>query len=221
MIFRAVRFTERWRRAWRRQRMGTSGEPVQETLAANIRRARLERGLSLSELSRRSSIGKATLSQLEAGAGNPTIETVFSLSRALELPISDLFDSRRGGMQVVRADEQEVLRGEAVELRMLRRIESTDAIVEIYDQRVREGASQRSLGHVGTEHTIVQVGRLRVEVGDGAAELGPGDSVAFDAAQPHGYTAVNGPVRSVLLLQYGPNHTPNTHGTPTAGGADE
>ena len=58
-------------------------ESVRDMLAANLRRARVERGLSLSEVSRRSSIGKSTLSQLEAGTGNPTIETVFSLSRAL------------------------------------------------------------------------------------------------------------------------------------------
>lgn len=180
-------------------------ESVRDMLAANLRRARVERGLSLSEVSRRSSIGKSTLSQLEAGTGNPTIETVFSLSRALELPISELLDTSRGtGMTVVRAAELDVLSGEAVDLRMLRRIELDDAILEVYDQQVRAEGSQRSLGHVGTEHTIVQAGRLRVEVQGSTAELGPGDCVAFDATQPHGYTALDGPVRSVLLLQYRP-----------------
>lgn len=74
--------------------MDASGDSVRDVLAGNLRRARLHLGLSLSELSRRSRIGKATLSQLESGAGNPTIETVFSLSRALEVPISDLLDHR-------------------------------------------------------------------------------------------------------------------------------
>ncbi|GAB3497364.1 helix-turn-helix domain-containing protein [Amycolatopsis cihanbeyliensis] len=187
--------------------MNGTGESVRDLLAANLRRARAERGLSLSELSRRSMIGKATLSQLEAGAGNPTIETVFSLSRALELPITDLLDHRQpAGMTVVRADEVEVLSGEAVDLRPLRRIETEDAIFEVYDQQVRPGGRQSSLGHVGVEHTIVQAGRLRVEVDGGSAELGPGDCVAFDAVLPHAYTAVEGPVRSVLLLQYRPGN---------------
>ena len=187
--------------------METSGESVRDMLAANLRRARAELGLSLSEVSRRSAIGKSTLSQLEAGTGNPTIETVFSLSRALELPISELLDTRRGsGMTVVRADELDVLSGEAIDLRMLRRIELDDAIVEVYDQQVRAAGSQRSLGHVGTEHTIVQAGRLRVEVQGSTADLGPGDCVAFDATQSHSYTALEGPVRSVLLLQYRPGN---------------
>ncbi|RFU36781.1 XRE family transcriptional regulator [Actinomadura logoneensis] len=172
-------------------------------LAENLRRARAERGLSLSELSRRSKIGKATLSQLEAGAGNPTIETVFSLSRALEVPISDLLDNERpNGLTVVRAADVEVLSGAAVDLRPLRGIESGDAIVEVYDQQVRTDSRQDSLGHVGTEHTIVQAGRLGVRVDGREVELGPGDYVGFDGLLPHSYTALDGPVRSVLLLQY-------------------
>ncbi|RMI37143.1 XRE family transcriptional regulator [Actinomadura harenae] len=172
-------------------------------LAENLRRARAERGLSLSELSRRSKIGKATLSQLEAGAGNPTIETVFSLSRALEVPISDLLDNDRpNGLTVVRSADVEVLAGAGVDLRPLRGIESGDAIFEVYDQQVRAASRQDSLGHVGTEHTIVQSGRLGVRVDGREVELGPGDYVGFDGLLPHSYTALDGPVRSVLLLQY-------------------
>ncbi|MGV9351929.1 helix-turn-helix domain-containing protein [Streptomyces misionensis] len=176
---------------------------VRRMLAVNLRRARARRGLSLSELSRRSKIGKATLSQLESGTGNPTIETVFSLSRVLQVPISDLLDARPAGeLTVVRAAETEVLSGEGVDLRPLQRIESGDAVIEVFDQRVRAGCTQESLGHVGTEHTIVQAGRLGVRVEREEVELGPGDYVRFDASRPHAYTAPDGEVRSVLLLQY-------------------
>jgi transcriptional regulator with XRE-family HTH domain len=172
-------------------------------LAANLRRARKQRDLSISELSRVSGIGKATLSQLESGTGNPTIETVFSLSRALGLPISDLLDNQGSGdVTVVRAADVEVLSGQGVDLRQLRRIEAGGAIVEVYDQRVRAGCRQESQGHAGTEHTVVQSGTLRVEVDGRRVELGAGDYMAFDAAQPHSYTAPEGEVRSVLLLQY-------------------
>ncbi|WP_455361460.1 helix-turn-helix domain-containing protein [Streptomyces sp. SYSU K21746] len=176
---------------------------IQEMLAGNLKRARNLRGLSISELSRRSRIGKATLSQLESGSGNPTIETVFSLSRALEMPVSDLLDTRPpGGLTVVRAADVEVLVGEGVDLRALQRIETGDTILEVYDQQFRAGCRQKSLGHAGTEHTVVQSGRLSVDVDGHEVELGPGDYVAFDASLPHGYVAVGDPVRSVLLLQY-------------------
>jgi len=179
------------------------GPSIRDMLAVNLRTARAARSLSLSELSRRSGIGKATLSQLEAGTGNPTIETVFSLSRALEVAISDLLDHRpRGGLTVVRAADVEVLRGEGVDLRPLRRIEAESSVFEVYDQVVRGDAPQRSQGHVGVEHTVVQAGGLRVEVGGRTVDLGPGDYVAFDAREPHSYVALEAPVHSVLLLQY-------------------
>ena len=56
-------------------------EQAGQVLAANLRALRGQAGLSLSELARRSGIAKGTLSQLESGTGNPTIETVFSLSK--------------------------------------------------------------------------------------------------------------------------------------------
>ncbi|MEZ0094020.1 helix-turn-helix domain-containing protein [Streptacidiphilus sp. EB129] len=187
--------------------MSASEGSVRDVLAANLKRVRTERGLSISELSRRSKIGKATLSQLESGTGNPTIETVFSLSRVLEVPISDLVDRRpSGGVTVVRGDDVEVISGEGVDLRPLRRIESGDSVFEVYDQQVRAGCTQESLGHVGSEHTVVQAGWLGVRVNGREVELGPGDYVGFDAALPHSYTALDGPVRSVLLLHHRAEH---------------
>ncbi|KIF66591.1 XRE family transcriptional regulator [Streptomyces sp. AcH 505] len=183
--------------------MKSPNSSVRDVLAANLRRERTRRGLSLSELSRLSKIGKATLSQLESATGNPTIETVFSLSRALELPISDLLDTQYAdAVTVVRAAETDVLSGAGVDLRALRRIEAGGVIMEVYDQQVRDGSRQPSLGHAGTEHTVVQAGRLNVEVDGHRLELGPGDYVSFDGSLPHCYSAPEGPVRSVLLLQY-------------------
>ncbi|MFJ9407528.1 helix-turn-helix domain-containing protein [Streptomyces sp. NPDC101393] len=202
--------------------MGDPEGSIRDMVAANLRRARTRRGLSLSELSRRSRIGKATLSQLESGTGNPTIETVFSLSRALEVPVSELLDTRPpGGLRVVRGEQVEVLSGEGVDLRPLQRIEAGEVIVEVYDQQVRAGCRQNSLGHVGTEHTIVQSGRLGVEVDGQRVDLGPGDYVGFDAVLPHSYVADGDGVRSVLLLQYRADqrlHDAAPHGVPDGSG---
>jgi transcriptional regulator with XRE-family HTH domain len=173
-------------------------------LAANLRRARSGLGLSISELSRLSGIGKATLSQLESGAGNPTIETVFSLSRTLRMPISDLLDASTAEPTVVRGADVEVLRGAGVDLRPLSRLETGESIVELYDQRVRAGRRQDSDGHVGIEHTSVQVGTLLVHLGGRTTRLEAGDYIRFDATMPHSYEALDGEVRSVLLLQYRP-----------------
>ena len=186
--------------------MRASDGSIRGQLAANLRRARGAKELSISELSRLSGIGKATLSQLESGTGNPTIETVFSLSRALRLPISDLLDATAPEPTVVRGAEVEVLRGAGVDLRPLSRLETGDSIVEVYDQRVRAGGRQGSAGHVGVEHTTVQAGTLLVHLGGQTTRLGPGDYIRFAATVPHRYEAPEDEVRSVLLLQYRADH---------------
>lgn len=157
----------------------------------------------MSELARRSGIAKSALSQLEAGLGNPTIQTVFSLSNALQVPVSTLLsEARNPDVVLVRSAGLEVLSSNAVDLRMLRRLDLSAAVVEVYDQRVRPGETQYSDGHPGLEHVVVTEGRLRVGPPDEPYELGAGDYVCFPANVPHIYETVGGPVMSVLLLQY-------------------
>jgi transcriptional regulator with XRE-family HTH domain len=184
-------------------------------LGTNLRARRDEQGISLSELARRSGIAKGTLSQLESGAGNPTIETVFSLSNALGVPVSALLaESPASDLVLVRSADVDVLSGEAIDLRMLRRLEHPGGLFEIYNQEIRPDAVQHSDGHPGTEHHVVLAGRLRVSTHGQTEELGPGDYLAFRAAGPHGYEAVDGPVRSVLLLEYPPDVYPTAAGGP-------
>ncbi|GGO90886.1 XRE family transcriptional regulator [Wenjunlia tyrosinilytica] len=179
---------------------GGAAGPV---LAANLKALRAERSLSLSELARRSGIAKGTLSQLESGSGNPTIETVFSLSNALRIPVSSLLTERvLPDVVVVRSAGLDVLSSNAVDLRMLRRLDVASSVVEVYDQRVRPGQVQHSGGHPGLEHVVVVSGVLRVGPEGHTHELGPGDYVCFPAQGPHTYETVGGPVASVLILEY-------------------
>ncbi|MFL6110100.1 MAG: helix-turn-helix domain-containing protein, partial [Catenulispora sp.] len=64
--------------------------PPLATIAAAVRRERERVGVSIAELARRAGVAKSTLSQLEAGAGNPSIETLWSLGVALGVPFSRL-----------------------------------------------------------------------------------------------------------------------------------
>ncbi|WP_207222823.1 helix-turn-helix domain-containing protein [Herbihabitans rhizosphaerae] len=172
-------------------------------LGVNIRSLRTRAGLSLSELARRSDIAKGTLSQLENGMGNPTIETVFSLSNALNVPVSSLLaETAEPESLVVRSADLDVLSSNAVDLRLLRRMDVTDTVIEVYDQQVRPGETQESAGHPGYEHVVVTQGVLRVGPVDDPFVLGPGDYACFPGHLPHLCETVEGPVASVLILQY-------------------
>lgn len=181
---------------------GSAGT-LRRVLAGNLRALRGVRGITLSELGRRSGIAKATLSQLEAGSGNPTIETLFGLSRALEVPVSELVSEEQPTVvALVRAADGTRIAGDAVRLRLLHRLTAAGTVVEVYEQRVLPGAVQHSAGHPGLEHIHVVTGVLRVGPPEAPHELDAGDYVCFRADSPHCYQAVDGPVMSTLVLQY-------------------
>ena len=68
---------------------------VGEVIAANLRRLRTARRMSLATLASRADVAKATLANLEQGRGNPTIETLWSLALGLGVAFSDLLEDRR------------------------------------------------------------------------------------------------------------------------------
>src|SRR5690242_11606233 len=62
---------------------GTPTSAPLAAIAAALRRERARAGLSLTELARRAGVAKSTLSQLESGLGNPSVETLWALGVAL------------------------------------------------------------------------------------------------------------------------------------------
>ncbi|OXM39141.1 transcriptional regulator, partial [Amycolatopsis thailandensis] len=65
----------------------SEGAPL-DVIATSLRRERARTGLSLTEVAKRAGIAKSTLSQLESGAGNPSVETIWALCVALDVPFS-------------------------------------------------------------------------------------------------------------------------------------
>ncbi|MEJ2655153.1 MAG: helix-turn-helix transcriptional regulator, partial [Acidihalobacter sp.] len=63
---------------------------ISAQIGQNVARIRATRNISLSALAERSSLSKATLSELERGAANPTISTVWALANALDVPFGEL-----------------------------------------------------------------------------------------------------------------------------------
>lgn len=88
-------------------------------VAENIRRFRLERALSLGELARKSGLSKQTLSKIEQGEGNPTVETLGALAAALDLTTRRLLTQWGTPVFVQRQTEGEWDSGDGWSQRML------------------------------------------------------------------------------------------------------
>ena len=66
-------------------------ESSKNNIAKTVKRLREEAGLSQEKLARLADVSNNTLINIEAGKqGNPTIETLKKIARALNTPIEDL-----------------------------------------------------------------------------------------------------------------------------------
>jgi transcriptional regulator with XRE-family HTH domain len=176
---------------------------VNGPLSRAILRLRTQRGLSLSALAEQSGVAKGTLSNLERGVGNPTLETIFALSRGLGVPIGELVSSEEEAAPTfVARDDARHIRGVAVELMLYDRFASTGSATEIYDFRCLPGNRQISRGHPGVEHIVVKQGRLLTGPTSSPIEVSAGDYVSFPSWGEHAYEALDEVVEGFLVIHY-------------------
>jgi transcriptional regulator with XRE-family HTH domain len=158
-------------------------------LGETIRTRRHAQGLTLDALSKRTSVSRAMLSEIERGAKNPTIRLVCQIADGLGTTVSELIGeapAREPSVPVVvRPDERQTLidpRSGAV-----RQILSPSYLrlgVEVLWYTIPPGEQVIGLppARPGTvEHITVVHGRLNCAIGGQALPLQAGDSVFFDA----------------------------------------
>jgi XRE family transcriptional regulator, regulator of sulfur utilization len=157
--------------------------PAAARAGARIRDLRRARGMSLSALAAAAGIGKGSLSELETGSRNPTLDTLYAVAGPLGIPLAALLDDHDGAAI---ADEGII----ATRVRVLREPVRT---TEVYLLRLAAGTVRRSPAHAAgaREQLIVLSGQGAVEHGEERSEVGPGDHVGFAADQPHAYHALS------------------------------
>ncbi|GAA3856165.1 XRE family transcriptional regulator [Saccharothrix violaceirubra] len=184
--------------------MPNTGAPL-EVIAASLRRERERVGLSLSELAKRAGVAKSTLSQLEAGNGNPSVETLWALGVALDVPFSRLVDPPVRQVTVIRAGEGAAVHSErAPYTATLLSSCPPGARRDIYVLNLEPGAPRESQPHMaGTrEHMVVSTGRVRAGLTDDPVDLGPGDYLVYPGDLPHTAVALAPGTSIVLVMEH-------------------
>jgi transcriptional regulator with XRE-family HTH domain len=174
-------------------------------VSASLRKERARAGLSLTELARRAGVAKSTLSQLESGTGNPSLETLWALGTALGVPLSRLIDPPRSDIQVIRAGEGAVMHAEhdPYEAVMLASC-PPGARRDIYRVSAEPGAGHHARPHVpGTvEHVILGTGRAMAGPEGEAVELAPGDYLRYPGDVPHVFDALEPGTLAIFVTEH-------------------
>ncbi|MFF2652878.1 helix-turn-helix domain-containing protein [Streptomyces sp. NPDC058045] len=183
---------------------GADGVRVGDQVGRRLRQLRTGQGLSLSELARRSGVGKGTLSELEGGRRNPTVETLYAVTTALGLPLSSALADLSPTSGRPDPDRPTGLSGSAVTVVLQERFEDAAAVTEVYRMLIRAGAVQESAAHIpGTEERVVVLaGTARLGPVDRPLTVDPGAQGHWLSDGPHLYAAPDGDVDAVLFIRY-------------------
>ncbi len=168
--------------------------------------------MTLSALAEQAGVAKSTVSLIERGQGNPSIDTVWALASALGVPFTSLFHDEppADDVSVVREDDGSVIAVEDAGLpadglivrHMLTR--TGGALIEIYTLVLEEGAVRNAEAHVSGlfEHITIAAGTLEISSDSFKEVLNQGDLISFRADRPHTYRVIDGPVRLVSVHEY-------------------
>ena len=174
------------------QAVSEPGNELGVIVGRNLRRLRTRKGHSLERLARLSGVSRAMLSQIETGKSTPTINLLWKVATALDVPFATLMNGQEiRGTTVLLKDRAKVLTssGGKFSSRALFPF-GGERQVEFYELRLaphhREDAEAHAPGTL--ENLVVTQGTVEIVAGRDAAQvLGEGDAIAFEADVPHSY----------------------------------
>ena len=155
-----------------------------------IQRLRLERNFTLDQLAAKSGVSKSILSQIERDRSNPTLATIWRITKALESPLENVLSandstyrfeklSRNATPEVTSEDNR-------FRLRILGTLKTVSS-VQWYEFNAEPGAelTSESHGKGSLESITLCTGNLTVTVGDDIKTICAGETLRYHTDLPH------------------------------------
>jgi transcriptional regulator with XRE-family HTH domain len=175
-------------------------------IARSIRAHRQSRGLTVAALAAKAGLSKSSLTTIEAGLGNPSVETLWRIATAMDVSLGAILDQDEPPpTRVIRAsDPVQIVSASGLTARLVLG-EGRNHRTEVYDATLPAGSDYRSEPHSpGTEELVICVeGRMVTGSQLNEVELARGDALWFPADLPHRYHAVED-ARMINVMSFPP-----------------
>jgi transcriptional regulator with XRE-family HTH domain len=160
--------------------------------------------MSRNAAARLAGVSKTILATIESGAGNPSLETLGRIAKALDVPVGTLLaEDDLLVSQLIPAREDAWITFESgIDGRLLH-VDGRGRRYEVLELRLAAGRRYTSQAHVaGTEELVMCIeGHLTVGPEGHERDVDIGDSVLFAADVPHVYFSAAGG-RAVCCFSY-------------------
>ena len=184
----------------------SSERTLRRSLAAyeigkKLRQLRMKKKIALVDLGKHTGLSASMLSQLENGKLVPTLPTLARIAMVFDVGLDHFFaDKRRTRMfSVVRAGERIKFPDRAdVPIPsyyfecLAFHVQDKSLQAYLAEFPTRDDGKDAEHAHEGAEFIHVLSGTLAIHYQDEEHVLNAGDSVYFDASEPHTYRALNG-----------------------------
>lgn len=180
-------------------------------LGPRLRSARQDRGLTLEELASKAGMSASTLSRLESGKRQASLELLLPLTRQLGVRIDDLLEPPNRDPRVSR----EAIRREGMIIAPLTRQESE---VHAFKMTYLPGQPKNCCPqtHEGYEWFYVLSGEIRLILGDREHIISQGEAAEFDTREPHAMQAAGTKPAEIISLFNTASERLHLHGDPEA-----
>ena len=168
-----------------------------------LKQLREDRNISMRSLATKSGLSANALSMIERGKTSPSVSTLYKLSDALGVPITEFFTKQldRADIVFMKSTERSLIsftRGNMEGLGGEQFIGNLSPFLVSLESGASSGRAKMS--HTGHEFVYCFRGFLEYRVENQTYVLGPGDSLLFAAHLDHSWRNSGGDITSALII---------------------
>ncbi len=163
---------------------------INEKIARKLKQIRKSKGLSLDQVAELTGVSKAMLGQIERGASNPTVTTLWKIATGLKVSFSSFIEDKDPAVTVVSLSNITPIIEAEGDYKVYPMFPfNQDKQFEIYTVLLGANGRHESEAHgAGVEEYItVMEGELELNIGDQTYTIKEGEAVRFYADKPHVY----------------------------------
>lgn len=178
---------------------------ITNTIAANTKRIREQKKLTLDAAASLTGVSRSMLAQIEKGEVNPTISVLWKIANGYKVSFTSLVEEKGEAVSVVRLEDMQPLQedgGRYLNYPVFAFDEQK--LFETYRIVIKAGGYLSAQPHMkgAVEYITVFAGAVEITVDGEDIPLSAGDSVRFCADVPHAYRNPGTETAELSMLIY-------------------
>ena len=180
---------------------------LNKIISANLKKLRTEQNLSIRQLSSLSGVSNVMLSQIEKAESNPTINTLWKIAAALNVPYTRLIDELPLNAAIVRKKDRVKQPEDSKQYDVFNYFSYTSQRnFELFYVELAPNATNHSTAHShkAQEYIFVISGTLKLSIQNQILTLHEEDAAYFESSSNHSYENPADSTLKFICINYYP-----------------